>query len=100
MNELKTLKDLKYFVSGETNQGEFCLHKLIDIEKLKGNAIEHIKDLTENHHELASGDETCLERNFDEYCGCGISDGGSICELCHTLQWIKYSFDIEEKDLK
>ena len=80
--ELKTLKDCRLYTEEE--------------------AKKWIKHLTQKHHNLCDGYETTLERNFDGNRGCSLSDDGCICDICHTLRFIKTFFDLkkEEKERK
>ena len=80
--ELKTLKDCRLYTEEE--------------------AKKWIKHLTQEHHNLCDGYETTLERNFDGNRGCSLSDDGCICDICHTLRFIKTFFDLkkEEKERK
>jgi len=69
--------------------------KFVSHELLKEEAKKWIDVLTEEHHQLNDGYETTLERNFDSNRGCSVSDDGSICDICHTLRWIKMFFGLE-----
>lgn len=65
--------------------------------RLKEEAEKWIAKLTKEHHELHDGYETTLERNWEGNRGCSISDDGCICDICHTLRFIKTFFNLEKE---
>ena len=98
--KLKTLKDLQFYTGGWEEDGTISRCYFINgkelREELKEEAKKWIDTLTEEHHQLNDGYETTLERNFNSNRGCSVSDDGSVCDICHTLRWIKMFFDLEE----
>ena len=97
--KLKTLKDFKFYTGGWEEDGAVSRCYFINGKELrrelKEEAKKWIKELTQQHHQSNDGYETTLERNFEEDRGCSILDDGRICDICHTLRFIKTFFDLK-----